>query len=227
MDIAGKRGLVETINLRRTTLRDLDGIVHTVPNGEITLTSNYTNLWSRIHLDVQVAYKEDMQHVFDVLNRVGEDIAQDAYFGLLIIEPPQVLRVNSFDDSGISIKMLGICKPMTQWEIMGEMRKRIKKTFDEEGIEIPFPHRTVYWGVGAHPVKGSQGTEAIEAPAPSTADDIVAAEKLTPEDREAAYREMVLAARAAQARREAEEAAGLTEEQRRVAEELERVDDDE
>ncbi len=116
---------------------------------------------------------------------------------------------------------------MTQWEIMGEMRKRIKKTFDEEGIEIPFPHRTVYWGVGAHPVKGSQGTEAVEAPAPSTADDIVAAEKLTPEDREAAYREMVLAARAAQARREAEEAAGLTEEQRRVAGELERVDDDE
>ena len=225
VEIAGKRGLVETINLRRTTIRDLDGIVHTIPNGEITLTSNYTKLWSRIHLDVQVAYKEDMQHVFDVLNRVGEDIAQDAYYGLLIIEPPQVLRVNSFDDSGISIKMLGICKPMTQWEIMGEMRKRIKKTFDDEGIEIPFPHRTVYWGVGAHPGKGSQGTQAVEAPAASTADDIVAAEKLTTEDREAAYREMVLAARAAQARREVEEAAGLTEEQRREAEELDRIDD--
>jgi len=226
VEIAGKRGLVETINLRRTTIRDLDGIVHTIPNGEITLTSNYTKHWSRIHLDVQVAYKEDMQHVFDVLNRVGEDMAQDAYYGLLIIEPPQVLRLNSFDDSGISIKMLGVCKPMTQWEIMGEMRKRIKKTFDEEGIEIPFPHRTVYWGVGAHPAKGSQGTETAEAVAASTAEDVVAAEKLTAEDREAAYREMVLAARAAQARREAEETAGLTGEQRREAEDLARLADD-
>jgi len=228
VEIAGKRGLVESVNLRRTTMRDLDGIVHTIPNGEITLTSNFTKLWSRIHLDVQVAYKEDMQHVFDVLNRIGDEMAQDAYYGLMIIEPPQVLRVNSFDDSGISIKVLGVCKPMTQWEIMGEMRKRIKKTFDDEGIEIPFPHRTVYWGVGAHPTEGSQGTQQVEIPAPSTADDIVAAEKLTPEDREAAMREMVLAARAVQERRAVEEAAGLTltEEQRREAEELERIDAD-
>ena len=226
VEIGGKRGLVETINLRRTTIRDLDGIVHTIPNGEITLTSNYTKLWSRIHLDVQVAYKEDMQHVFDVLNRVGEDLAEDPYFGLLIIEPPQVLRVNSFDDSGISIKVLGVCKPNTQWEIKGELRKRIKKTFAEQMIEIPFPHRTVYWGVGAHPTEGSQGAEAVAKPARPMVEDIVAAEKLTAEDREAAYQEMVLAARAAQVRREAEEAAGVTEDQRREADELARLGDE-
>jgi len=223
VEIAGKTGLVETINLRRTVIRDLDGKVHTIPNGEITVTSNFTKHWSRIHLDIQVAYKEDMQHVFDVLNRIGDDMAQDPYYGLMIIEPPHVLRLNSFDESGITIKMLGVCKPMKQWEIMGEMRRRIKNTFDAEAIEIPFPHATVYWGVGAHPAKGSQGAEAVEAPPTSTADDIVAADKLTPEDREAALREMVLAAKAVQQRRAAEEAAGLTEEQRREAKELERL----
>jgi hypothetical protein len=168
-----------------------------------------------------------MQHVFDVLNRVGEEVAQDPYFGLMIIEPPQVLRVNSFDDSGISIKMLGVCQPMKQWEIMGEMRKRIKKTFDEERIEIPFPHRTVYWGVGAHPTRTDGRVEEVPVRREPEAEDVVAADVLTPEDREAAYREMVLAAEAARARREAEEAAGLTDEQRREVRELERIDEDE
>ena len=124
--VAGISGLVESINLRRTVLRDLDGEVHVIPNGEITVASNKTKYWSRVHLDVGVAYKEDVDRVIQVLNEIGDDIAADPYYGLMLITPPQVLRLNSLDDSAVTFKMLGDCKPMKQWEIMGEMRKRIK-----------------------------------------------------------------------------------------------------
>lgn len=144
--IAGISGLVESINLRRTVLRDLDGQVHVIPNGEISVASNKTKYWSRVNLDIGVAYKEDVDRVIEVLNDIGDEIAADPYYGLMLITPPQVLRLNSLDDSAVTFKMLGDCKPMKQWEIMGEMRKRIKTRFDAEGIEIPFPHQTVYWG---------------------------------------------------------------------------------
>lgn len=161
VEIAGVTGLVESINLRRTTLRDLDGKVHVVPNGQVTVSSNFTKHWSRINLDIGVAYKEDLQHVFRVLNEIGEELARDPYFGEMIIETPKVLRLDSFDDSAITIKILGVCKPLKQWEIKGEMRRRVKERFDAEGIEIPFPHRTIYWGYGAHPSRGNQGTEEV------------------------------------------------------------------
>ncbi|MQG87341.1 MAG: mechanosensitive ion channel family protein [SAR202 cluster bacterium] len=144
--IAGVSGLVESINLRRTVLRDLDGQVHVIPNGEITVAANKTKYWSRVNLDIGVAYKEDVEQVVTVLNDIGEEIAADPYFGLMLITPPQVLRLDSLDDSAVTFKMLGDCKPMKQWEIMGEMRKRIKIRLDAEGIEIPFPHQTIYWG---------------------------------------------------------------------------------
>ena len=144
--IAGVSGLVESINLRRTVLRDLDGQVHVIPNGEITVAANKTKYWSRVNLDIGVAYKEDVEQVVTVLNDIGEEIAADPYFGLMLITPPQVLRLDSLDDSAVTFKMLGDCKPMKQWEIMGEMRKRIKIRLDVEGIEIPFPHQTIYWG---------------------------------------------------------------------------------
>ena len=146
--IGGVAGLVEDINLRRTTLRDLDFIVHVIPNGEVRIASNFTKEKSRVNLDIEVAYKEDMDHVMEVLNRVGTELAEDPYFGPLHNEPIQVLRVNEFAASGIAIKVLGETKPIRQWEVAGEFRKRIKKAFDDEGIEIPFPHRTIYWGTG-------------------------------------------------------------------------------
>ena len=151
--IAGISGLVESINLRRTVLRDLDGEVHVIPNGEITVASNKTKYWSRVHLDIGVAYKEDVDQVIALLNEIGDEIAADPYYGLMLITPPQVLRLNSLDDSAVTFKMLGDCKPMKQWEIMGEMRRRIKIRFDAEGIEIPFPHQTVYWGEGQVPLQ--------------------------------------------------------------------------
>ncbi|MFC1907194.1 mechanosensitive ion channel domain-containing protein [Chloroflexota bacterium] len=144
--VAGIAGTVEEVNMRRTVLRDLDGIVHSIPNGEVTTASNYTKDWSRVNLDISVGYGEDLDHVIEVLNRVGNELAEDEYFGPKIIKAPQVLRVNKFGDSGIDIRILGDTKPLMQWEITGELRKRIKKTFDEEGIEIPWPHVKLYFG---------------------------------------------------------------------------------
>lgn len=144
--VAGIAGQVEEVNLRRTVLRDLDGILHTIPNGEITTASNYTRDWSRVNLDVPVAYGEDLDKVFAVINRVGKEMAADEYFKTLIKTPPQVLRVQNFGDSGIDIRILGDVRPMTQWEVTGELRKRLKKAFDNEGIEIPWPHVKLYFG---------------------------------------------------------------------------------
>ena len=146
VEVAGRVGTVEGINLRRTVLRDLDGIVHSIPNGEISTSSNYTRDWARVKLDVPVAYGEDLDRVFEVLNRVGKELAADKVFGPKIKTPPQVLRVQHFGDSGIDVRMLGDVKPIEQWTVTGELRKRVKKAFDEEGIEIPWPHIKLYYG---------------------------------------------------------------------------------
>ena len=144
--IADIAGLVEEVNLRKTVLRDLDGIVHHVPNGEIRVASNYTRHFSRVNLDVSVAYGTDLDHAISVINRVGEELAMDEDWRDKFITPPQVLRVNKFGDSGIDIKILGDVVPMEQWAVMGELRLRIKKVFDAEGIEIPWPHVKLYMG---------------------------------------------------------------------------------
>lgn len=154
VEVAGKAGLVEDMNLRRTVLRDLDGRVHTIPNGEISVATNFTKDWSRVNMNIGVAYKEDIDKVWAVLERVGTEMAEDPDWKDVILEAPKPLRVDNFADSAVEIKVLGVTKPIRQWDVMGELRRRIKKTFDAEGIEIPFPHVTVYWGVGsqgAHP----------------------------------------------------------------------------
>jgi small conductance mechanosensitive channel len=144
--VAGITGLVEDITLRRTILRDLDGIVHSVPNGEIRVASNYTKDWSRVNLNIGVGYGEDLDHVIEVINRVGKELAEDPNWSPLMLTAPQVLRVDALGDSGIDIKILGETKPIQQWAVMGELRKRLKRVFDEEGIEIPWPHTKVYFG---------------------------------------------------------------------------------
>ena len=144
--VAGITALVEDITLRKTVLRDLDGVVHHVPNGEITTASNYTRHFSRINLNIPVAYGTDLGHAIEVMNRVGMELAKDEKWKSLIITPPQVLRVDNLGDSGIDIKMLGDVKPSEQWGVMGELRLRMKNAFDDEGIEIPWPHTKVYFG---------------------------------------------------------------------------------
>jgi len=139
-------GLVEEVNLRKTVLRDLDGAVHHVPNGEIKVASNYSRHFARVNLDVSVAYGTDLDHAISVINRVGQELAADESWGKLVINAPYALRVNKLGDSGIDIKILGDVKPLQQWAVTGELRLRIKKAFDAEGIEIPWPHTKVYFG---------------------------------------------------------------------------------
>ncbi len=132
--IAGIAGLVEDVSLRQTVLRDLDGIVHSIPNGEIGVASNYTKEWSRVNMNISVGYGEDLDQVIEVINRVGKEMTADLDWAPRILKAPEVLRVDEFGDSGIAIKILGETKPLAQWDVMGELRLRLKKAFDEEGL---------------------------------------------------------------------------------------------
>lgn len=143
IQVAGVSGVVEDIGLRRTVLRDLDGARHWVPNGEIVVATNFTEDYSRVNLNIGVSYSEDLDHVISVINRVGEELAADEEWGEQILTPPQVLRVDGFGDSSIDLKVLGDTRPTQQWAVMGELRLRLKKAFDDEGIEIPYPHQTI------------------------------------------------------------------------------------
>jgi small-conductance mechanosensitive channel len=166
--VGGVTGIVEAMNLRRTTLRDLDGILHIVPNGEIRVTSNYTKVWSRANLDIGVAYKEDADEVMSIMKRTWEEMAEDPDWGPSIIaKTPSILRLNELGDSAVVIKLVGDTKAMQQWGVMGEFRRRIKKVFDEKGIEIPWPHRMVYFGdipKQEVPEKGIPGKVAPQKP---------------------------------------------------------------
>lgn len=144
--VAGEAGLVEAIKLRTTILRDLEGKVHVVPNGEISVLTNFTKEWSRALLDIGVAYKEDVDHVIGVLREVAEEMRGNGEFGSMILEPLEVLGLDSFGDSSVNIKVMFKTKPLKQWAVAREFRRRVKKTFDERGIEIPFPHVTLYLG---------------------------------------------------------------------------------
>ncbi len=153
VSIGGVSGLVEKISLRTTILRDLEGKVYVVPNGQITTVTNMTKEWSRFLIDVGVAYKENVDHVMKVLAEVGEELSKDERFSSLIMEPLQILGVDSFGDSAVNIRVVFTTVPLQQWTVGREFRRRIKNRFDELGIEIPFPHRTVYLGEGA-PMNG-------------------------------------------------------------------------
>lgn len=141
--VAGISGMVEDVNLRRTLLRDLDGTVHSVPNGEITVASNRTRSWARINIVVGVSYSEDLDHVFAVIDKVGADMAGEAGWKDAILEAPKALGVEGFGDSRVDIRVLGQTRASGQWDAERELRKRLKKAFDQAGIEIPYPHRTL------------------------------------------------------------------------------------
>ncbi|MGA1826556.1 MAG: mechanosensitive ion channel family protein [bacterium] len=149
----GTGGLVEAINLRTMVLRGLDGTVHVFPNGSINSLSNMTHNFSYYLFEIGVAYKEDMDHVIDVLKKISDDILQDNVYKDSILEPLEILGVDKFADSAIIIKARIKTLPIHQWKVGREMNKRIKKRFDDEGIEIPFPHRTFYFGEVSKPVK--------------------------------------------------------------------------
>lgn len=144
VEINDTKGLVEDITLRMTTLRDLDGTVHHMPHGEIKKVSNLTKDFSRINLNIGIAYNSNLEHVIEVINKTGNELANDPKWKEKITKAPQFLRVQDFADSAIIVKILGETVPAKQWEATGELRKMIKIAFDKEGIEIPFPQRVIH-----------------------------------------------------------------------------------
>ena len=139
-------GGVEDITLRKTVLRDLDGQVHHIPNGSFKKAANLTGDFSRAHMNISVAYKEDIDKVMALINKAGKEMAEESPWKEYIIKPIQVAGPgpNKFGDSGIEIKVLGETKPLKQWDTLKEFRRRIKIAFDREGIEIPFPQMSVW-----------------------------------------------------------------------------------
>ncbi|MBN1143639.1 MAG: mechanosensitive ion channel family protein [Bacteroidales bacterium] len=144
IDIDGIGGSVEDISLRKTTLRNLDGTVHHIPHGEITKVSNLSKNFARVNLNIGVSYSANLEHVIEVINKTGIELANDSYYKSLIISAPAFLRVDDFADSSVVVKILGDTQPLKQWEVTGELRKRLKIAFDREGIEIPFPQRVIH-----------------------------------------------------------------------------------
>lgn len=134
--IGDTAGTVEEFNLRRTVLRDVEGIAHIIPNSQIRMVSNLTLKWSGVIVDVNVSYKENLEKAINLLNRVGKEMAQEERIKKYIIEAPKVLGVDELGRWGVKIKMISRTTPIKQWLVKRELIKRIKEAFDKEGIEI-------------------------------------------------------------------------------------------
>ena len=146
VEIAGKSGLVEKITLRMIVLRDLAGNVHFIANGQVGVVTNMTKGFSRYVFDIGVSYREDVDEVIEVIRKVDETMRSDPVYAGDILEPIEILGLDKFADSALIIKARTKTKPIQQWRIAREFNRRLKKAFDEHGIEIPFPHVTLYMG---------------------------------------------------------------------------------
>ncbi len=151
--INGTGGLVESINLRTIILRDLAGIVHVFPNGSINTLSNLTKSFSAYVFDIGVAYKENTDRVIEVMRKVADELQADEEYGPKIIEPVEIFGVDRFADSAVIIKGRIKTEPLQQWAVGREFNGRIKKAFDRNGIEIPFPHTSFYFGSESKPIE--------------------------------------------------------------------------
>ena len=143
VSLAGVSGTVEDFSLRRTTLRDLDGVVHTVPNGEVKVASNRTRTWARINQNVVVLFGTDVDKAIDVVNAVGQGMAADPKWKRRILEPPRVERVERIEERGITLKILGTVRASEQWAAGGEFRKLLIEAFAKNGIQLPSPRQVV------------------------------------------------------------------------------------
>lgn len=146
IEIDGTSGTVERITLRVVMLRDIEGVLHVIPNGSITMVSNRTSGWARVVLDVSVAYRENADHVMDVLRRLLDEFHRDPTWQARFLDAPRVLGVQDLGDSAVNVRVMADTYPGKQWEVKRELRRRVKARFDELGIEIPFPQRTVHLG---------------------------------------------------------------------------------
>ena len=151
--VNGTGGLVEHVGMRTIVLRDLSGVVHVFQNGKVNTLSNMTKNWSGMVFDIGVAYKEDTDKVAEVIQQVAEELRADPDFRDKILEPIEIFGVDGFGDSAVIMKARFKTVPIEQWTVGREYRRRLKKAFDEQGIEIPFPHRTIYWGEEIKPLE--------------------------------------------------------------------------
>ncbi|MEO5700153.1 MAG: mechanosensitive ion channel domain-containing protein [Casimicrobiaceae bacterium] len=147
VEIGGKSGLVEDVNLRFVRLRDYHGNVHYVPNGQISTVTNMSRGFAQSVIDVGIAYREDVDAVFEVMRAVGRDMQADPVFGLKIRGELEIAGVQSWADSAVELRCRFKVAPLEQWGVRREFLRRLKKAFDAQNIEIPFPHLTVYAGI--------------------------------------------------------------------------------
>ncbi len=151
--INGTGGSVEKVELRTITLRDFAGVVHIFQNGKINTLANMTKEWSAMVFDLRISYKEDVDNVMRVMREVGADLQNDELFSASILEPLEIFGIDRFDESALIIKARFKTKPIQQWAVGREYRRRLKIAFDKNNIEIPFPHTTVYWGEEINPLQ--------------------------------------------------------------------------
>jgi len=144
VDVGEASGTIEAVSLRVTRLRDLNGTVWYVPNGEILRVGNMSQNWSRAVVDVSVAYGEDLAHVQRILKDVAHDLWEDDEFKGIVIEEPEVTGVEALAPESVTLRVLLKTAPMEQWGVARELRQRIKARFDHEGIEIPLPQRVIW-----------------------------------------------------------------------------------
>jgi small-conductance mechanosensitive channel len=146
VQIGDKSGLVEKVNLRLVILRDQAGSVHFIRNGKIDVVTNMTKDFSYYVFTIGVAYRENADEVIRVLKEIDEEMRHDADYKNDILDPLDVMGVDSFGDSAVNIKARTKTRPIQQWRVGREFNRRIKIKFDELNIEIPFPHHTIYFG---------------------------------------------------------------------------------
>jgi small conductance mechanosensitive channel len=148
VQVADKSGLVEEITLRYVRLRDYDGNVHYVPNGLVTTVTNMSRGFAQSVIDVGIAYREDVDEAFEVMRAVAAELRADAVFAPRILDEIEIAGVEKWADSAVVLRCRFKVAPLEQWNVRREFLRRLKQAFDARGIEIPFPHLTVYAGVG-------------------------------------------------------------------------------
>jgi moderate conductance mechanosensitive channel len=145
VEINGKAGIVEAINFRTTVLRALDGTVHIFPNGEVKAVANGTHGWSAAVVEVGVAYNEEPDRVIEILEQVGHSMSGEEPWSNTVTDPVEVFGLDQFGDSALVFKVRLRTLPLEQWSVAREYRKRVKVAFDEAGVTIPFPQRTLHY----------------------------------------------------------------------------------
>lgn len=164
IEVAGKSGVVERMTLRMVVLRDLRGVVHMVPNGQITTVSNMTRKWSRAVVDVGVAYGTDVDRALGIFRDEAHRFTADPAWSAQFDGEPEVLGVDALGDSAVTIRVLLRTQAGKQWGVAREFRRRIKGRLDREGIQIPFPQRMLH--IVNPPAGRSGGLAGAESPLP-------------------------------------------------------------